>query len=87
MGAPGIADAYDSIDESGKRYRDRLLKKNGKNSLRKDRPTMFFPIEDTDGNEVYPIHESGEEARWAKGIQGVKKHVEDKLLFGKRGKN
>ena len=34
--APEIVDAYKQIDENGKRCRDRLLKKNGKNSLRRD---------------------------------------------------
>lgn len=84
MSAPGIADAYGSVSEDGQRFRDRLLKKNGKNSLRRDRPTMFFPIEDPDGNEVYPIHDNGEEARWAKGKEGVKKHILDETLVWKR---
>ncbi len=40
-----ILDAYRKPDsESDKPYRDRLLKKNGKNSLRSDRPSMFFPL-------------------------------------------
>ena len=38
--APDLVDAYGSVDEDGRRYRDRLLRKNGKNSLRADRPTM-----------------------------------------------
>ncbi|GAA5513124.1 hypothetical protein Dcar01_01850 [Deinococcus carri] len=61
-----IADAYSLIDEEGRRCRDRLLKKNGSNSLRKDRPTMFFPIPGPDGVDVYPVHDDGREARWAK---------------------
>lgn len=84
LSAPGIADAYGSIGEDGTRYRDRLLKKNGKNSLRKDRPTMFFPIKDPDGNEVFLIHDNGEEARWAKGTTGVQKHIDDKTLVWKQ---
>ena len=84
MSAPGIADAYGSVDANGRRCRDRLLKKNGKSSLRRDRPSMFFPIIDPDGNEVYPIHENGEEARWAKGIEGVKSEVEHNTLVWKK---
>lgn len=72
--APGILDAYPKADKSGLRYRDRLLKKNGKNSLRRDRPTMCFPLTGPDGNDVFPIHDNGEEACWAMGKAGVEKH-------------
>jgi adenine-specific DNA-methyltransferase len=56
----------------------------GKNSLRRDRPTMFFPILDPDGNEVYPIHDNGEEARWAMSRDGVEKHREAGTLIWKQ---
>ena len=36
--AQSILDAYVSMDEQGRQYRDRLLKKNGKSSRRADRP-------------------------------------------------
>jgi hypothetical protein len=67
-------EAYGRTDETGKRYRDRLLKKNGRNSLRRDRPTMYFALTAPDGTEVYPIHDNGEEARWAMGKDGVARH-------------
>jgi adenine-specific DNA-methyltransferase len=57
-----LLDAYRGPDENGRYFRDRLLKKNGKNSLRSDRPSMWFPIPDPDGNDVYPIHDDGREA-------------------------
>lgn len=82
--APGILDAYSRVDEAGRLYRDRLLKKNGKNSLRRDRPTMFFPIDDPDGNEVFPIHDNGEEACWAMGKDGVARHREAGTLIWKQ---
>lgn len=84
MLAPSILKAYPHRNEDGKLYRDRLLKKNGRESLRSDRPTMFFPLEDPDGNEVLPIHENGEEARWAMGTKGVEKHKKAKTLIWKR---
>ena len=40
--APELVDAYNGPDDSGRYWRDRLLRKNGKNSLRVDRPTMFL---------------------------------------------
>ena len=82
--APEIVDAYKQFDENGKRCRDRLLKKNGKNSLRRDRPTMFFPIVAPDGTEVFPVHDNGEEARWAMGKDGVAKQIEAGTLVWKR---
>lgn len=69
-----IAEAYHSRDErTDRRYRDRLLKKNGKNSLRKDRPTMWYPIVGPDGAEVFPIHDDGREANWASGKAAVER--------------
>ena len=84
MLAPGILDAYSMKDEAGRLYRDRLLKKNGKNSLRRDRPTMYFKLTDPDGNGVYPIHENGEEACWAAGPDAVDRHRNDGSLIWKR---
>jgi adenine-specific DNA-methyltransferase len=79
-----ILGAYSAKDEMGRLYRDRLLKKNGANSLRADRPTMFFGIKDPDGNDVFPIHDNGEEARWAAGIETVEKHRNAGTLIWKR---
>ncbi len=64
-------EAYRGPDENGRMYRDRLLKKNGKNSLRSDRPSMYFAVPGPDGTEVYPIHDDGREARWAMGKTAV----------------
>ena len=71
MSDPSVLNAYGSTNEHGSRYRDRLLKKNGKNSLRQDRPSMFFEIPDPDGNFVLPVHDDGREARWALGKEEV----------------
>ena len=84
MPSPQIVEAYGQIDENGRRYRDRLLKKNGRNSLRQDRPTMFFPVIAPDGSEVFPIHDNGEEARWAMGRDGVQRQIEAETLIWKR---
>lgn len=84
LGATSVLDAYPHEDEEGRKYRDRLVKKNGKNSLRKDRPTMWFPITAPDGTDVWPIHDDGQEARWALGKKGVQKAIKDGLLVWKR---
>jgi adenine-specific DNA-methyltransferase len=79
-----ILEGYSTKDKSGRLYRDRLLKKNGKNSLRSDRPTMYFPLEDPDGNQVFPIHDNGEEACWAAGKKAVDKHHSEGTLIWKK---
>ena len=79
-----ILGGYSTKDENGRLYRDRLLKKNGKNSLRSDRPSMFFPLKDPDGSKVFPIHDNGEEACWAAGEKMVEKHRTNGTLIWKR---
>ena len=39
---PSLLDAYGQRNEKGQLYRDRLLKKNGKNSMREDRTAFSF---------------------------------------------
>ena len=78
-----LLDAYRGPDEKGRYYRDRLLKKNGKNSLREDRPSMFFPVVSPDGGNVFPVHDDGREARWAYGKSAVDKMVSDNSIIWK----
>jgi len=79
-----ILEAYRKPDsESDIPYRDRLLKKNGKNSLRKDRPSMFFPVIAPDGKDVYPAHDDGREACWALGKKAVDELAETNKLIWK----
>lgn len=81
-----ILAAYHNVDEQGRPYRDRLLKKNGKSSLRSDRPSMFFPIPGPDGEDVFPVHDDGREARWAAGKAAVARMIlEDRLIWKNRG--
>lgn len=51
-------------DEVGPYRRGRELNKWGANSLRKDRPTMYFPIPGPNGEDVYPIRNDGKEGCW-----------------------
>lgn len=79
-----LIEAYNGPDEQGRYFRDRLLKKNGANSLRKDRPTMFFPIKDPDGKDTFPIHDNGDEACWAAGPRTVEAARKDGTLIWKK---
>ncbi|WP_395831362.1 site-specific DNA-methyltransferase [Elstera sp.] len=82
--AESILDGYTNRDEDGRLYRDRLLKKNGKNSLRTDRQSMFFPLSAPDGSTVYPVHDDGREACWALGEKGVRGAEKKGLLIWKQ---
>ena len=51
-------------DKFGKYVEGRELSKWGNNSLRENRPHMWFPIHAPDGTEVYPYRNDGEEGCW-----------------------
>lgn len=49
-------DVYPKYDEEKKRYyKTQLLRKWGSNSKREDRPNLYYPIKDPDGNDFYPV--------------------------------
>ena len=49
-------DVYPKYDKQNNRYyKTQLLRKWGSNSLRENRPNLYYPIEGPDGAEVYPI--------------------------------
>ena len=49
-------DVYPKYDEVQKRYyKTQLLRKWGSNSLRENRPNLYYPITGPDGSDVYPI--------------------------------
>jgi len=82
---PSVLEAYRNRDAAGRLYRDRLLKKNGKNSLRSDRPSMYFEIPGPDGKPVLPIHDDGREARWSLGKEEVVARLaRDEIIWKKR---
>lgn len=58
------ATIYDQIDENGKRYLSRSLRRTGGEDRREDRPTMFYPLIAPDGSEIYPYGPTGYESRW-----------------------
>jgi DNA modification methylase len=71
---PEILDAFPEAEETGRRFRLRQLRKNGKSARRQDRPTMWYPITAPDGSELYPIHpDEGWEGRWAVGVETFKR--------------
>ncbi|MBA2632225.1 MAG: site-specific DNA-methyltransferase [Chloroflexi bacterium] len=55
---------YDQVDEGGRRYLTRSLRRTGGEDRREDRPSMYYGITGPDGNDVFPIGPGGYESRW-----------------------
>lgn len=62
----------DKKDKWGLYRKGRELNKWGDESLREDRPDMWFPLIAPDGTEVYPIRNDGKEGRWRWGRNNPK---------------
>lgn len=45
-------------------YRRRSLRKEGSESRRQDRPSMWYPISAPDGSQIWPVKPDGTEGRW-----------------------
>jgi adenine-specific DNA-methyltransferase len=79
------SEELDQKDEYGPYRRGRELNKWGSNSRRIDRPTMWFPIQGPNGEEVYPIRNDGEEGCWRYGKPGMMDFVaKNNVEFVKR---
>ena len=51
-------------DKAKKFYRRRSLRKEGSESRRQDRPSMWYPILAPDESQVWPVKPDGTEGRW-----------------------
>lgn len=51
-------------ETANKYYRRRSLRKEGSESRRQDRPSMWYPISAPDGTEIWPVKPDGTEGRW-----------------------
>lgn len=66
-------------DEKGK-YSLVKLAKWGNTARRVDRPTMYFPIIDPEGDENYPIAPDGSDGRWRVGKERVQELLRNELI-------
>ncbi|MFB8450107.1 site-specific DNA-methyltransferase [Enterococcus thailandicus] len=55
---------YNQIDENGKRYLTRSLRRTGGEDRREDRPTMYYSLKAPDGTDIFPIGPTGYDSRW-----------------------
>lgn len=62
-----------------------MLRKWGENSKRSDRPNLFYPIIDPDGNENFPMVSDTEEGCWRWGKETMAENIKKGLVeFKKR---
>ena len=69
-----------------KHYRRRSLRKEGSESLRSDRPSMWYAIEAPNGELIYPYKPDGTEGRWRWKKENVISNI-DELEFIKKDKS
>ena len=64
-------------DAAGRHYRRRSLRKEGSESRRQDRPSMWYPVTCPDGTEVLPYKPDGSEGRWRWKEENVQKRSDE----------
>lgn len=81
-----IPEHYSKIDEQGRRYYLKPLRKMGKNDARSDRPNLYYGITAPDGTIVYPIRTDGSDGnwRWSKERLAANMHLLE-WIHGKNG--
>ena len=66
---------FNFYDEKvGRYYRRRSLRKEGSESLRSDRPSMWYEIEAPNGDLIFPYKPDGTEGRWRWKKENVKEN-------------
>lgn len=73
--------------EKGLKYKTQLLRKWGENSKRTDRPNLYYPIIDPDGNDNYPMLSDTEEGCWRWGRETMEKNIANGLVEFKKKDN
>lgn len=64
---------YDKLDQDGRPYCSRSLRKAGAAAMRADRPSMWFSIPTPEGDEAWPIRSDGTEGRWQWGQEKARR--------------
>ena len=74
---------FENEDEYGKYAYDQL-RKTGSNDRREDRPNMYYPVTDPDGNDVYPVATAGYESCWRVEKKTYNQLVADDLILWRK---
>lgn len=80
------SEPLDLVDDKGPYRKGRELNKWGAGSRREDSPSMWFPVDGPEGEEVYPIRNDGSEGRWRWGKRKMLAAVKSgEVIFEPRG--
>lgn len=74
---------FENEDERGWYAYDQL-RKTGSNDRREDRPRMYYPIKNPDGEDLYPTAVAGYESCWRVEKKTYNKLVEDDYILWKK---
>lgn len=81
-------DNYPYFDAVQNRYyKTQLLRKWGDNSKRSDRPNLYYPIKDPDGDDHYPMLSDTEEGCWRWGKNTMRTNISLGLVEFKKKKD
>lgn len=75
---------YKYQDEKGA-YNLIKLEKWGSSAHKEDRPSMYFPIKNPDGEDFYPVAPDGKAGRWRVGVKKMQTLIKDNLIEWKNG--
>ena len=76
---------FENEDERGKFAYDQM-RKTGSQDTREDRPNMYYPVINPDGEEVFPIAPAGYEGRWRFEKSTFEKYNSEGYIFWKKTK-
>lgn len=76
---------FENEDERGK-YAFDQMRKTGSGDRREDRPNMYYPIINPDGEELFPIAPAGYEGRWRFEKKTYEKQKDDNFILWKKSK-
>lgn len=75
---------YKYQDEKGS-YNLIKLEKWGSSAHKEDRPSMYFPIKNPDGEDFYPVAPDGKAGRWRVGVKKMQTLIKDNLIEWRNG--
>jgi len=75
------------FDKKANKYsRRRSLRKEGSESLRQNRPSMWYPIPAPDGKDIFPVKPDGTEGRWRWKKENVPANMDQLEFIQKDGR-
>lgn len=76
---------YDELKKDN--YKRQLLRKWGDNSKKEDRPNLYYPIKDANGNDFFPTLPNGEDGCWRWSKETMQKAFDSGIIeFATNGK-